>query len=814
MSLLNPALLVGLGLAAIPILLHLLVRAKPKRLVFPALRLILQRQKQNTRRMHLRHIWLLLLRILVVVLIVIALTRPSLPAANYSLTWFETGTLCGIVILAWGTYWIVMAGWRQRSMARNLFLTRRTLLRGGLGLAAGLMSLAGVALPYSWRVSGEWKAPPPKIAENVPVAAVLLFDTSSSMGYRQSNLTRLQVAQKLALEQIGRMPSGSKIAVTANGDTGPAAFSIDSHAAQNRIEGQALNPRAVPLNERLRAILLQQEEDRLRVTAEQESIPAEKRQDRFVREIYLFTDLAKSAWHEDSLQLLRSELERLKWVGVYLIDVGIEQPTNVALIDLKLSRESVPAEGSTQLDVIVSSVGQIKQDQTLEIYVRDGDEPLRKSDQQSVTLESGTDARVSLTVPIGTSRFRQGEVRLSGSDPLDLDNVLFFTLQKISALRVLVVAEHRDVASYWLQALATLTDAKIMEYRTEFTTTDRVLEKDLQEFDVVFLINGRNPSDAFWTQLREFVDQGGGAAVFLGADSSARIEDSLRDVISPVAYHSQAALRLLPGRLEASLVHMPSRTIDLRGSQHAFLQRLDSFGMLADFGSLAVRRYWKVEPVQDAVTVARYGGLHGSPALIERRLGQGRVLLMTTGVDGLVWNDLLDQNSGPLYIVLVDQLVQYLSSHGSETLNHLIGDEVSLRWNREQIPKQVVVRMPDFKQLSLDLPAESKPLTLRNLTAIGSYAVDAVDKIADFQARFSVNRLDSESDLRRLEPGQLNLILGEGRCSVSRDPANLERSVLTGRIGQEMYGLLVAILAVVFAMEQFTATWFYRMDND
>ena len=60
MSLLNPALLAGLGLAAIPILLHLLMRAKPKRLIFPALRLILQRRKQNTRRMQLRHFWLLL----------------------------------------------------------------------------------------------------------------------------------------------------------------------------------------------------------------------------------------------------------------------------------------------------------------------------------------------------------------------------------------------------------------------------------------------------------------------------------------------------------------------------------------------------------------------------------------------------------------------------------------------------------------------------------------------------------------------------------------------------------------------------------
>ena len=202
MSLLNPALLVGLGLAAIPILLHLLVRAKPKRLVFPALRLILQRQKQNTRRMHLRHIWLLLLRILVVVLIVIALTRPSLPAANYSLTWFETGTLFGIVILAWGTYRIVMAGWRQRSMARNLFLTRRTLLRGGLGLAAGLMSLAGVALPYSWRVSGEWKAPPP--------------ENRRKCSRGSSSFIRHQFQHGISAEQSDASASGAEISTGAD----------------------------------------------------------------------------------------------------------------------------------------------------------------------------------------------------------------------------------------------------------------------------------------------------------------------------------------------------------------------------------------------------------------------------------------------------------------------------------------------------------------------------------------------------------------------------------------------------------------------
>ena len=100
MALLNPALLAGLGLAVIPLLLHLLLRAKPKRLIFPALRLIQQRRRQNVRRMQLRHLWLLLLRILAIVLVVVAVCRPSLPAANYSLTVWEWVKLIAIGVIA------------------------------------------------------------------------------------------------------------------------------------------------------------------------------------------------------------------------------------------------------------------------------------------------------------------------------------------------------------------------------------------------------------------------------------------------------------------------------------------------------------------------------------------------------------------------------------------------------------------------------------------------------------------------------------------------------------------------------------------
>ena len=62
MTFLNSAILAGLVAVAIPLILHFLLKQKPKKLLFPALRLIEQRRKQNVRRMRLRHLWLMLLR--------------------------------------------------------------------------------------------------------------------------------------------------------------------------------------------------------------------------------------------------------------------------------------------------------------------------------------------------------------------------------------------------------------------------------------------------------------------------------------------------------------------------------------------------------------------------------------------------------------------------------------------------------------------------------------------------------------------------------------------------------------------------------
>lgn len=815
MSFLNPALLIGLVLTLIPVALHLFLRAKPKRMIFPALRLIQQRRRQNVRRIKLRHFWLLLLRVGVIALIVLAICRPSLPAANYSLNVREWLSLIVIVGLAVGAYFGLMHWWKRQSVSRPVLLTRRSMLRGVLGVVAVLLALGGVAWPYARRVAADIKNPSPRAAENIPVAAVFLFDTSVSMSYKQANKSRLRAAQDIAKSYLTHLPSSSKIAITASGDTTPTAFSTDLVAAQSRIDALDIKAMSSPLNDRVNGLLQFQDEDRLRVSNEQSSIPAEKRQDRFVRELYIFTDLAKSAWREESSGL-REELARLNWAGVYLIDVGEAAPVNIALTEVKLSREAVPARTAIRVDAVVSSVGAISPEQTVELYLKTGDSPAARKASEMVKLASGAESRVSFyPVELPEQAYTHGELRLSSADPLSADDVVHFSVQTIPSLKVLVVAERPEISSYFTLALKNLTDVGMSAFQVENATPAQLLVRNLDDVDVICLINANQPTDAVWGKVRTFVDGGGGLAVFLGASSSAFADANNKERIDAVHYQSEAALAVLPGKPVASLPHSPAKTMDLRKSQHTLLKRLDDLGALAELGVAEVRRYWKVEPTADAVVISRYIGaeeddIAGPPALLERRIGQGRVLMLTTSVDAKSWNDLL---SPELYVVLVDQFTQYLASQASAKFNYQIGDEVSLPLARKQKVSKVILRMPDFKQRAIDVPADSRFISLRDATSTGSYSVDSADQTVDYHVGFSMNLPASESDPTRLEKSDLDKLLGEKRYSLARDISSLEHDRVTNLLGQEMYGMVVAFLVVVFALEQFTATWFYRTDE-
>jgi hypothetical protein len=78
MSLIHAGLAAGAALAVLPVILHLFMRQTPKHIIFPAVRLIRERQRRSRKRLRIKNWLLLLARMAVLALMALALARPRL----------------------------------------------------------------------------------------------------------------------------------------------------------------------------------------------------------------------------------------------------------------------------------------------------------------------------------------------------------------------------------------------------------------------------------------------------------------------------------------------------------------------------------------------------------------------------------------------------------------------------------------------------------------------------------------------------------------------------------------------------------------
>ena len=76
LSFVHPGILAGFGLASLPIIIHLLNRRRFKVMEWAAMEFLLKAAVRNRRRVRLENLLLLLLRVLVVCLLIMAVSRP------------------------------------------------------------------------------------------------------------------------------------------------------------------------------------------------------------------------------------------------------------------------------------------------------------------------------------------------------------------------------------------------------------------------------------------------------------------------------------------------------------------------------------------------------------------------------------------------------------------------------------------------------------------------------------------------------------------------------------------------------------------
>lgn len=806
MSLIHPALIYAAALAVIPVILHFLLRAKPKKLPFPALRLILMRRRQNVRRLRLRHVWLMLLRMLVIVALAIAIARPSLPEASYELSTSEMLTLFGVIAAALGTYFGLMHTWHKKKLSVQTLAYRRTMLRGGLGTAFAALIALAVILPYVNRLRAEISAPAPVASSDLPVAAVFLFDTSLSMQYTQEGKTRLDLGKSIALGHMDTLPPRSRIAVGESNSTSPILFQADLVNAKSKIQGLAPQPVSQPLNERLRAALALQEQDQGRTLNEQESVAQSDRRDRFIREIYLFTDLGATSWRTSGAQLLKDELDRIPWVAVYVIDVGELAPHDVGITDVALSRQSLAEGSSLTIEAALSTIGVEESEKTVELSMLGRDGKLIPQGKKAVKVGGRQGARVQMHVANLQGPVVHGELRLLSGDPLPMNDVRHFTLEIKPPARVLLVSASTRVAELLSSVLVTEDDQRSGQARFQLDEIlpGKLSEMKLGNYSVVVLNSVPSLTETIWKSLQKFVNNGGGLAVFVGSNDLTE-----KGGVDPVSYNSPAASTVLPCELLAGLSNNPPAFIDAKNPNHPVLKKLDEVGGIGVLSEVNIYKHWSTVPLDGANVLATFTNPKTHPALIEKRIGAGRVVLLATAADSRGWIDHTEAASNWAFFMLTDHLMQYLSGRSEATFNYLAGEDVFVRADSEPPLTKYLLRKPSGQQLQGAVPAGAPSFAIRETDQLGHYDVLSADPQSKFASGFSVNASATESDFRRMSEDDLTQMFGEKRFSLSRDIATLQRRVNTGRLGEEVYPLILLIVLIVFCGEHFAANWFY-----
>ncbi len=809
MTLINSSLLLGLMLAAIPVVLHMVMRAKPKKIEFPALRLLKARQPSNARRMQLRHWMLLLLRALLIAVLVLAIARPSLPAARYGLRWWEWCAMGAVVVAAFGVYrWL---GKRDHAAHLSSHQLRDSRARHRIFCVLGglIGVLLAVGLPWGLRVKAELLAPRNEATEDIPVAVVFVFDTSLSMNYRHENLTRLEKARQVAAEYLSQLPSGSRVAVAGLDREEEVVFQADLAGAKSRMESLELTTVPESMNARLKNTIQSHIDDRDRV---REELGTSDGGDLFAREVCILTDSSVTAWKSPDESGLADLLTQNDWLQVYLIDVGVAQPNNISLSNLKLSDETTAPGRPLQLNVTVSSTAAASPNAIVETFLLDQDgREIRVGAPQRVAIETGA---ADLTVPIQAPEgqvFVNGFVRLSASDPLPDDSIRYFSFGIRPRPKVLLISDRLE-ESYYLKNVLQPDEADRLGwqfYDCTRITTPQSSQYSFANFDIVCVINCSAPDAAFWTSVQRFAESGGGVFVVAGANG-----------IQPEKWSTADSRQVLPG--------LPIRAVPLRNAgnpaalkvmadQHSITRRFaQDDEWRTELSHASFDRGWAVETQGDATSVLmQFTDVGDRPAMLERRVGAGRCVMFTSALDNLVsggslWNNLVIENWA--FLPLADSIMQELIGASDQQRNFTAGKPIEIAVPASQRFGQYLLRRPGFRQTRGELPLEESSILIADADDPGAYGIRPFESASTFQSAFSVNMKDEESDLSRITKDQLDNILGADRYSMVTRPEELQQIVRTGRLGIEVFPVLMGLVVLLFCAEHLMANFFYDED--
>ena len=369
--------------------------------------------------------------------------------------------------------------------------------------------------------------------------------------------------------------------------------------------------------------------------------------------------------------------------------------------------------------------------------------------------------------------FNRCEVRVDAGDAFSVDDASVFAVRRADPAKVLLVRGALDSRSdlYYGAALAAAAQSSFaMQSASAPATTDL----DPARFAFVVLADVSSLPAIFERNLRDYVSKGGSVLVALGPSARGASIPLWDGVVKQVNDYTRG------GGAPATVGAVDFTHPALEDAQPG-----------RDNGGWAATRvmYASVVEPGNARVAARLND--GTPLLLDRPMGEGHVLLFTTGFDNLT-NDL---PLHPIFVAFVDRSARYLSGTSRLSGSRLVGSFVPLRSTAAPASGGASAEVVD--------PDGKRPLTLAE--ARTAQAV-RLDRAGFYQVRFAngkdavigVNPDRLESDLRAMPKDMQELWAGSNADKpVAETSAAAPTEPQTRPVSFWWYVMLLALLVTL-----------------
>ncbi|HEY7336384.1 MAG TPA: BatA and WFA domain-containing protein [Bryobacteraceae bacterium] len=339
----------------------------------------------------------------------------------------------------------------------------------------------------------------------------------------------------------------------------------------------------------------------------------------------------------------------------------------------------------------------------------------------------------ALDAPYGFSRC---EVKIDSADALAADDIRRFAVERSDPQKVLLIHNYGDNRSP-LYINAALTAAAQSGFSLESIAVNEAADRKASNYAFIVLSDLNTMPALLENSLTGYVRSGGSLLIAAGTSAGGRLQIPIfgARIVAPHDYNRAPESYLTVGSSDSSY---PAVAKANGWSGVKFFYALD------------------IDP-GDARVIVRLSDQ--TPLLMEKRIGEGRVVLLASGLDN-VTNDF---PLNPAFVPFIEQTARYLAGSELQGGSQQVDAYLELRSAKEQA-QGVEVTDPEGKRpLSLDEAASAQSF---QLSEAGYYQIRLANGRQDL---VGVNADPKESNLDVIPDDVLGLWRGNGGDSSSQE---------------------------------------------